>query len=216
MLCPPTACKCCGATWKELSGSLAACPRPRQTANGVGCLEVLPFAVLRKTISGTSFLVRPNRTVLTLTTSAASPARQSRGQWEPGSLPQLLKCTSRGGSTLQKCKPVVTQMLTESGAVLCPQCSEVGFPILGFVCRLFFLKQEHSGSTVPSILNRMQTNQTPPTYNKTNKFTSGFQNIVDAYGIGTYREINPGKFVLAEAQDFSLFFGRGVSLWCLS
>ena len=53
--------------------------------------------------------------------------------------------------------------------------------------------QEHSGSTVPSILNRMQTNQTPPTYNKTNKFTYGFQNIVDAYGIGTYREINPGK-----------------------
>ena len=56
-----------------------------------------------------------------------------------------------------------------------------------------YCPQEHSGSTVPSILNRMQTNQTPPTYNKTNKFTYGFQNIVDAYGIGTYREINPGK-----------------------
>ena len=55
--------------------------------------------------------------------------------------------------------------------------------------------QEKSGSTVPSILNRMQTKQTPPTYNKTNKFTSGFQNIVDAYGIGSYREINPGKHV---------------------
>lgn len=46
---------------------------------------------------------------------------------------------------------------------------------------------------MPSILNRMQTKQTPPTYNKTNKFTSGFQNIVDAYGMGSYREINPGK-----------------------
>lgn len=56
----------------------------------------------------------------------------------------------------------------------------------------FFPPQEKSGSTVPSILNRMQTKQTPPTYNKTNKFTSGFQNIVDAYGIGNYREINPG------------------------
>lgn len=56
-----------------------------------------------------------------------------------------------------------------------------------------FNHQERSGSTVPSILNRMQTKQTPPTYNKTNKFTSGFQNIVDAYGMGTYREINPGE-----------------------
>lgn len=55
-----------------------------------------------------------------------------------------------------------------------------------------FFWQERSGSTVPSILNRMQTKQTPPTFNKTNKFTSGFQNIVDAYGIGNYREINPG------------------------
>lgn len=57
---------------------------------------------------------------------------------------------------------------------------------------LSFCPQEKSGSTVPSILNRMQTKQTPPTYNKTNKFTSGFQNIVDAYGIGNYGEINPG------------------------
>lgn len=76
---------------------------------------------------------------------------------------------------------------------------------MGFLIYLFF-KQEHSGSTVPSILNRMQTNQTPPTYNKTNKFTSGFQNIVDAYGIGTYREINPGKFMLMKVQDIYLNF----------
>lgn len=49
----------------------------------------------------------------------------------------------------------------------------------------------------------MQTNQTPPTYNKTNKFTCGFQNIVDAYGIGTYREINPGKSILINVTSFS-------------
>lgn len=53
----------------------------------------------------------------------------------------------------------------------------------------------------------MQTKQTPPTYNKTNKFTSGFQNIVDAYGIGTYREINPGTM-----QILTLIHAKAVAI----
>ena len=53
--------------------------------------------------------------------------------------------------------------------------------------------QERSGSSVPSILNRMMSNQVPPTYNRTNKLTEGFQNIVDAYGISSYQEVNPGE-----------------------
>ena len=55
-----------------------------------------------------------------------------------------------------------------------------------------FLPQERSGSTVPSILNRMDTHEDPPTFNKTNKFTEVFQGIVDAYGVSDYREVNPG------------------------
>lgn len=56
--------------------------------------------------------------------------------------------------------------------------------------------QRKSGATVPSFVNRIPTSNTPPTLIRTNKFTSGFQNIVDAYGVGTYREVNPGEFWL--------------------
>lgn len=54
--------------------------------------------------------------------------------------------------------------------------------------------QRKSGATVPSFVNRIPTNDTPPTLIRTNKFTSGFQNIVDAYGVGNYREVNPGEW----------------------
>lgn len=59
------------------------------------------------------------------------------------------------------------------------------------------LLQERSGSTVPSILNRMATSQKPPTFHKTNKFTSVFQSLIDAYGVANYQEINPGTIVLS-------------------
>lgn len=41
-------------------------------------------------------------------------------------------------------------------------------------------------------MNIIPTKETPPTLIRTNKFTEGFQNIVDAYGVGSYREVNPG------------------------
>ncbi|VDM26552.1 unnamed protein product [Toxocara canis] len=49
-----------------------------------------------------------------------------------------------------------------------------------------FLKEE-SGATVQPIIHILEVNEPPPTFNVTNKFTSVFQNIVDAYGVPSYR-----------------------------
>ncbi|TKR67945.1 hypothetical protein L596_024015 [Steinernema carpocapsae] len=67
---------------------------------------------------------------------------------------------------------------------------------------------EESGSTVPSILHRMETSEMPPTYHRTNKYTRGFQNIVDAYGMATYREINPAPYTMITFPFlFAVMFG---------
>lgn len=55
------------------------------------------------------------------------------------------------------------------------------------------LGKRESGATIPSFMNTIPTKETPPTLIRTNKFTEGFQNIVDAYGVGSYREVNPGR-----------------------
>lgn len=61
------------------------------------------------------------------------------------------------------------------------------------IYRLTIVSQRKGDATVPSFVNRIPSTDTPPTLLRTNKFTSGFQSIVEAYGVGDYREVSPGK-----------------------
>uniref|UniRef100_A0A8D2IX14 V-type proton ATPase subunit a n=1 Tax=Varanus komodoensis TaxID=61221 RepID=A0A8D2IX14_VARKO len=92
------------------------------------------------------------------------------------------------------------------------QCviAEIWFPVLdtGRIKRALNKGMERSGSAINPILTTIQTKMSPPTFNRTNKFTSGFQNIVDAYGVGNYREINPAPYTIITFPFlFAVMFG---------
>ncbi len=54
----------------------------------------------------------------------------------------------------------------------------------------------------------MPTKQEPPTFHRQNKFTVGFQNIINAYGVPNYREINPMPFTCISFPFlFAVMFG---------
>lgn len=67
---------------------------------------------------------------------------------------------------------------------------------------------DRAGLSIPTIVNQIKTTKTPPTYNKTNKFTLGFQTIIDAYGTAKYREVNPGlPTIVTFPFLFAVMFG---------
>ncbi|OMJ26486.1 V-type proton ATPase subunit a [Smittium culicis] len=65
-----------------------------------------------------------------------------------------------------------------------------------------------SGSNTSAVVYEISTSNEPPTYLRTNKFTKGFQNIIDSYGVPKYGEVNPGLFTTITFPFlFSIMFG---------
>ena len=76
------------------------------------------------------------------------------------------------------------------------------------ILELTSLFQTNAGTSVSAILHELKSHKNPPTFHRTNKFTSGFQAIIDSYGVGTYQEINPGLFTIITFPFlFAVMFG---------
>ncbi|CAI7927393.1 unnamed protein product [Closterium sp. NIES-54] len=65
-----------------------------------------------------------------------------------------------------------------------------------------------SNAAVSTIFHTLRSREAPPTFFRTNKFTSAFQAIVDAYGVARYQEANPGVFsIMTFPFLFAIMFG---------
>ncbi|BFZ17701.1 hypothetical protein BsWGS_20740 [Bradybaena similaris] len=88
--------------------------------------------------------------------------------------------------------------------------AECWFPVKAIddIRRSLNVGEKVSGSTIPSVIQPMVTNEKPPTYYNCNKFVKGFQNIVDSYGIANYGEVNPAPYtVITFPFLFAVMFG---------
>uniref|UniRef100_A0A8C8J3K0 V-type proton ATPase subunit a n=1 Tax=Oncorhynchus tshawytscha TaxID=74940 RepID=A0A8C8J3K0_ONCTS len=103
--------------------------------------------------------------------------------------------------TLNLCNIDITQKLIVA-EIWCPVSD------LNSVHTALIHGSEQSGSSLSPVVNRIQTQQTPPTFNRVTSFTSGFQSIIDAYGVGNYQEINPAPYTMVTFPFlFAVMFG---------
>ncbi|ALC42572.1 Vha100-3 [Drosophila busckii] len=71
-------------------------------------------------------------------------------------------------------------------------------------------EQDSERQTTPPILlpNNRKTQIMPPTYFRLNKFTQGFQNLIDSYGMADYKELNPAPYTIITFPFlFAIMFG---------
>nr|CAE45587.1 vacuolar proton-ATPase subunit-like protein [Lotus japonicus] len=65
-----------------------------------------------------------------------------------------------------------------------------------------------SNSQVSAIFQVLHTKEMPPTYFRTNKFTSSYQGIIDSYGVAKYQEANPTVYTVVTFPFlFAVMFG---------
>uniref|UniRef100_A0A673LES0 V-type proton ATPase subunit a n=1 Tax=Sinocyclocheilus rhinocerous TaxID=307959 RepID=A0A673LES0_9TELE len=112
---------------------------------------------------------------------------------------------------VQKCKAVQTVLNLCSPSVT-DKCliAEAWCPVSQLPALQSALREggRKSGSSVDSFYNRLPANTSPPTLFPTNAFTAGFQNIVDAYGVASYREMNPAVYTIITFPFlFAVMFG---------
>uniref|UniRef100_A0A9J7YBC3 V-type proton ATPase subunit a n=2 Tax=Cyprinus carpio TaxID=7962 RepID=A0A9J7YBC3_CYPCA len=110
---------------------------------------------------------------------------------------------------VQKCK-AVQMVLNLCSPSVTEKCliAEAWCPVAKLSLLQSALIEGTSGSSVDSFYNRLPAPTSPPTLFDTNTFTSSFQNIVDAYGVASYREVNPAVYTIITFPFlFAVMFG---------
>ena len=91
------------------------------------------------------------------------------------------------------------------GELWCPAGDR---PLLQHLLNRFNQANDYLAPTILDVLPPGQVHQVVPTYFRLNKFTQGFQNIVDSYGVADYQEANPAPYTIITFPFlFAIMFG---------